>query len=376
MKKILVVFGTRPEAIKMAPVIKELENNFNVVVCVTAQHREMLDQVLNLFDIKPNYDLDLMKAKQDLFDLTSSVLLEIKNVLIKEQPDIVLVHGDTTTTMTTSIACFYLKIPIGHIEAGLRTYNLLSPFPEELNRQIASKCSQWHFAPTLRNKENLIKEGIKDKNIIITGNTVIDSLFFIKEKLENDESFLNKALEAIPENLKIDIFKNKYILITGHRRENFGNGFKQICYAIKDLSRKYQDIHFVYPVHLNPNVREPVSIILSDIRNVHLIEPLGYNAFILLLMESYLILTDSGGIQEEAPSLGKPVIVMREVTERPEALELGTVVLSGIDKKAIVSKTSELIDSKNLYNKMAYSHNPYGDGNSSSIISKFLLKTL
>lgn len=374
MKKILIVFGTRPEAIKMAPLIKEFEKTkdfFNVKICITAQHREMLDQVLKIFEIKPDYDLNIMAPGQDLYDVTSKVLLGLRNVLKEFNPDLVLVHGDTTTTLAGSLASFYKKIPIGHIEAGLRTGNIYSPWPEEANRLLTTQLAKYHFAPTKKNKNNLLKEKISEENIVITGNTVIDALFWVLNKIKNNSQLEKDIINELNNN-GYKISNRKFILITGHRRENFGNGFFNICNAIKELAQKYKNFDFVYPVHLNPNVRKPVKEILSNIDNVFLIEPLEYMPFIYLLSKSYLVLTDSGGIQEEAPSLGKPVLVMRDTTERPEAVEAGTVILVGTNKENIVSNVSKLIENETLYKKMSYAHNPYGDGNASKKIVNFL----
>jgi len=380
MKKILTVFGTRPEAIKMAPLVKELEKEkaFESRVCVTAQHREMLDQVLEIFDIKPDYDLNIMKPNQDLYDITSNILLGIKEVLDDFKPDLVLVHGDTTTTFATTLASFYKKISIGHVEAGLRTGNIYSPWPEEANRKLTGILAKYHFAPTNTAKKNLLKEGIKEENIIVTGNTVIDALFLVLEKIKQDKNLEQEIINKI--NSKISthysLLNTNYILITGHRRENFGEGFINICEAIKELAIKYPDFNFVYPVHLNPNVRKPVNEILSNSDNVFLIEPLDYLPFVYLMSKSYLILTDSGGIQEEAPSLGKPVLVMRDTTERPEALEARTVKLVGTDKKKIIKEVSKLIENKDEYDKMSTSINPYGDGMASKRIVEFLKEKL
>ena len=375
MKKILVVFGTRPEAIKMAPVVKQLRidnGKWRIGVCVTAQHREMLDQVLDIFDIKPDYDLNIMKPNQDLYDITSNILLGIKNVLNDFKPDLVLVHGDTTTTFATTLAAFYQKIDIGHVEAGLRTGNICSPWPEEANRKLTGVLAKYHFAPTNTAKNNLLKEGIKEDNIVVTGNTVIDALFLALEKIKNDKNLEEKMIKNLP----FSILNLQFILITGHRRENFGEGFINICKAIKELALKYHDINFIYPVHLNPNVRKPVNEILSDAGNVYLMEPLDYLPFVYLMSESYLILTDSGGIQEEAPSLGKPVLVMRDTTERPEAVEAGTVKLVGTNKEKIIGEVSKLIEDKNEYDKMSKANNPYGDGKASKKIIKFLRKKI
>jgi UDP-N-acetylglucosamine 2-epimerase (non-hydrolysing) len=371
MVKILVVFGTRPEAIKMAPVIYALSKKANVKICVTAQHREMLDQVLELFEIIPDYDLDIMKPGQDLFNLTSDVLLGVKDILQSEHPNVVLVHGDTTTSMVVSIAAFYLQIPVGHIEAGLRTYNIYSPFPEEMNRQITSRIATYNFAPTEIARQNLLDEKVKDSQIYVTGNTIIDSLLFMLEKARYT-NFSDAIIKAVPFLEK----KNKasrFILVTGHRRENFGSGFEAICHALYDIAIENPDINIIYPVHLNPKVYEPVNRILSNISNIYLIKPMEYLAFIKLMDLSYLILTDSGGIQEEAPSLGKPVLLMRDSTERPEAVEAGTVKLVGTNKEKIVKMVNQLLTDEQLYEQMSKAHNPYGDGNSSNLICDILL---
>ena len=376
-KKILIVFGTRPEAIKMAPLcnmILQDKDYFELKICVTAQHREMLDQVLDIFNIKPDIDLDIMKPGQDLFDITIKILDLMKQVLKKENPDLVLVHGDTSSCFAASLAAFYLKIPVGHVEAGLRTNDMYAPFPEEFNRQITGKLATLHFTPTELTRTNLINEKINERNIYITGNTVIDSLKIIKKRIESsqDESIkLSKFFENI---LDFDVCSSKYILITGHRRENFGDGFLNICEAIACLSRKYPEIKFVYPVHLNPNVRTPVNDLLSKIENVYLIEPLEYIPFIFLMMNCFFIMTDSGGIQEEAPSIGKPVLVMRDVTERPEAVSAGTVELVGSNKEKIILKASDLIDNSSTYDTISYANNPYGDGNSSKKIVEAIKK--
>jgi UDP-N-acetylglucosamine 2-epimerase (non-hydrolysing) len=372
--KVLVVFGTRPEAIKMAPVVRALNDKLEVKVCVTAQHREMLDQVLDLFEIVPDYDLDIMKPGQDLFDVTINVLSGMKQVLSEEQPDVVLVHGDTTTTMATSMAAFYLNIPVGHVEAGLRTYNIHSPFPEEFNRQITTKITQFHFAPTENARQNLLNEQVMEQQIYVTGNTVIDALFSMVEKARvadySDDileqiQFLSREKDNLP----------RIILVTGHRRENFGQGFEGVCRALRDIALENSDVQIIYPVHLNPNVREPVNRILSNINNIHLVEPMEYLSFIKLMDASYLILTDSGGIQEEAPSLGKPVLVMRDTTERPEAVEAGTVKLVGTDEKEIVRVVNQLLTNKKVYKNMSKAHNPYGDGHASQAICDVLEKS-
>ena len=378
MKKILIIFGTRPEAIKMAPLIKEFENHtnsFNTKVCVTAQHREMLDQVLDIFDIKPDYDLDIMEQGQDLYDVTTKVLTGLKPILKDFKPDTILVHGDTTTTLAASLAAFYQKIPVSHIEAGLRTGDIYSPWPEEANRLLTTKITKYHFAPTFINKDNLLKEHVSEKDIIVTGNTVIDALMLTLDKIKNNKKLEEDTINLIKQ--KGYSFSNKkIILITGHRRENFGEGFLNICHSLKDLSLKYPDTDFVYPVHLNPNVQKPVNEILSELDNVFLIPPLDYLPFVYLLSQSFLILTDSGGIQEEAPSLGKPVLVMRDTTERPEAVEAGTVILVGTNPNNIKKHVSNLLDSELNYQKVSYSHNPYGNGDSCSKIINFLEKKL
>jgi len=392
MKKILVVFGTRPEAIKMAPVIKQLKmenekNNYqlsifnsqlDIRVCVTAQHREMLDQVLDIFDIKPDYDLDIMKKNQDLYDITSNILLKMKKVLDDFKPDIVLVHGDTTTTFATTLAAFYQKIDVGHIEAGLRTGNIYSPWPEEANRKLTAALAKYHFAPTNTAKENLLREGIKEENIIVTGNTVIDALFVMLEKIESDKDLKNRIIKKLSSyfNSQLSILNFQFILVTGHRRENFGEGFLNICNALKEIAINNPDINIIYPVHLNPNVQKPVNKILRGIKNIYLIEPLEYPEFVYLMSKSYLILTDSGGIQEEAPSLGKPVLVMRDTTERPEAIKAGTVKLVGTNKDKIINEVEKLLNDRNEYDKMSKAHNPYGDGKASQKICDFLRKVI
>jgi len=371
MVKVLAVFGTRPEAIKMAPLVNALSRKVDVKVCVTAQHREMLDQVLGLFKITPDYDLNIMKHGQDLFDITSNVLLGIKKVLQSECPDIVLVHGDTTTSMAVALAAFYLQIPVGHVEAGLRTHNINSPFPEEFNRQLTSKIATFNFAPTEVARQNLLDEKVKDSQIFVTGNTVIDALLSTLEKARST-NFSTNIFKVAPF-LKQTVNSSRIILVTGHRRENFGQGFEDICQALHDIARENPDVKIIYPVHLNPNVREPVNRILSNINNVYLIEPMEYLTFIKLMDLSYLILTDSGGIQEEAPSLGKPVLVMRDTTERPEALKAGTVKLVGTNKESIVKMVNQLLTDDKFYGKMSRAHNPYGDGDSSNMICDILL---
>ena len=371
MVKILAVFGTRPEAIKMAPVLRAIGKKMDVKVCVTAQHRHMLDQALELFEITPDYDLDIMKSGQDLFDITSKVLLGIKEVIQSESPDIILVHGDTSTSMAVSMAAFYLQIPIGHVEAGLRTYDINSPFPEEFNRQLTARVATFHFAPTEVARQNLLNERVPDRQIYVTGNTVIDALLSVIEKARST-SFSNSILKSVPflKQQKDDL--PHIILVTGHRRENFGKGFEKICQALHDIATDNPDIQVIYPVHLNPNVLEPVNRILSTLNNVHLIEPMEYLAFVKLMDLSYLVLTDSGGIQEEAPSLGKPVLVMRDTSERPEGIDAGTVKLVGSSKKEIVKKVNQLLTNNELYTKMSRAHNPYGDGKASNTICTIL----
>ena len=339
MKKVLLVFGTRPEAIKMAPLVKAFEKEKNIIskVCVTAQHREMLDQVLDMFDIKPDYDLNIMKAGQDLFDVTTNVLLGLKDVLNDFNPDVVLVHGDTTTTSASSLAAFYSKIKVGHVEAGLRTGDIYSPWPEEANRQITGVLANYHFAPTTTSENNLLKENKNPNDIIVTGNTVIDALFLALDKIEKNTNLKSKIVDSINSQYKLQDNK-KIILVTGHRRENFGQGFVNICEALKTLALNNPEIDIVYPVHLNPNVQKPVNEILSNTPNVYLIEPLQYEQFIYMMNKSYFIITDSGGVQEEAPSLGKPVLVMRDTTERPEAVDAGTVKLVGTNKEVIIKE--------------------------------------
>jgi UDP-N-acetylglucosamine 2-epimerase len=367
-KKITVVFGTRPEAIKLAPVILELKNyrDFEVNVCITAQHREMLDQVLKVFDIHPDVDLGLMKENQSLSELSSRVMTAMDTYYNVYNPDLVIVQGDTTTTFIASLTAFYHKIQIAHVEAGLRTWNKYSPFPEEINRSLTTKIVDLHFAPTKISKDNLLKEGIKEEKIFITGNTVIDALLLAREKLIDCEINITGLSESLLNN------KNKIILITGHRRENFGEGFKNICEAISDLAKEFYNYHFIYPVHLNPNVRKPVFEILSGKNNIHLIEPLDYLPFVSLMNKSVLILTDSGGIQEEAPSLGKPILVMRETSERPEGIIAGTAKLIGVSKKGIFEETKKLLLTKDEYNRMANIVNPYGDGTASKKIAEII----
>jgi len=371
MVKVLAVFGTRPEAIKMAPLIHLLSKKVDIKVCVTAQHREMLDQVLELFEITPDYDLNIMKPGQDLFDLTSNVLLGIKKVVQIEEPDFVLVHGDTTTSMAAAMSAFYLQIPVFHVEAGLRTYDINSPFPEEFNRQLTSRIATLHFAPTEIARQNLLDEKVQDRQIFVTGNTVIDALLFMVGKARS-ANFSDSFLENMPFLKQERIIIPRIILVTGHRRENFGLGFEEICYALRVIAGKNPNIKIIYPVHLNPNVREPVNRILSNLNNVHLVEPMEYLTFIKLMDLSYLILTDSGGIQEEAPSLGKPVLLMRDSTERPEAVEAGTVKLVGTNKEEIIKMVNQLLSNDVLYEQMSKAYNPYGDGNASNMICDFL----
>jgi UDP-N-acetylglucosamine 2-epimerase (non-hydrolysing) len=371
LRKILTVFGTRPEAIKMAPVVLELKKYPALIdskVCVTAQHREMLDQVLDLFEIAPDYDLNIMAKGQSLTDITCKVLTGLEDVLKDFQPDLVLVHGDTTTTLATTLAAYYQKIPVGHVEAGLRTGNIYSPWPEEANRKVASAMTQWNFAPTEQAKANLLAEAVSASSILVTGNTVIDALHFVISKLE-----LDLALQAKMTSDFAYLNPNKrLLLVTGHRRENFGDGFESICLALKAIATMYDDVEIVYPVHLNPNVREPVNRLLSSQPNIHLIEPLEYVPFVYLMNRSYLILTDSGGVQEEAPSLGKPVLVMRDTTERPEAVEAGTVKLVGTNADKILLETSKLLTDTMAYELMSRAHNPYGDGKAASRIIQSL----
>ena len=375
MMKIAVIFGTRPEAIKMAPVVKELQKNselFKTLVCVTAQHRQMLDQVLDLFEIRPDYDLNIMRSGQDLFDITCNVLQGVKQVLAKEQPDLVLVHGDTTTTMAAALAAYYCKVRVGHVEAGLRTHEKFAPFPEEINRSVTGVLTDIHFAPTAMARENLLKEGVPEGAIFITGNTVIDALLSVAGRLEKQPAL---RLRFDQQFSFLDPAK-RLILVTGHRRENFGAGFENICQALVEIATAYPDTEILYPVHLNPNVQEPVRRIMggSDLKNAHLIEPVDYLPFVYLMNRSYLIITDSGGVQEEAPSLGKPVLVMRETTERPEAVEAGTVRLVGTDREGIVAEASRLLDNVDAYSAMALAHNPYGDGHAAARISEIIAR--
>lgn len=378
MKKVLIIFGTRPEAIKMAPVVKSLKSRddiFDARVCVTAQHREMLDQPLALFNIKPEYDLNIMKAGQDLYDITSAVLLKLRDIFKEFCPDIVLVHGDTTTTFSAALAAYYMKIPVGHVEAGLRTGDIYSPWPEEINRRLTGNIAKFNFAPTEKACENLKQENTAESTIYCTGNTVIDALLFMKEKLDTDKNFKQKTEKEINELFPVK-FDGKTVLVTGHRRESFGQGFLNICEAIKDVALKYKDVRFVYPVHMNPNVTEPVNKILKGLENVFLINPVNYHQFIYLMDCSDIILTDSGGVQEEAPSLGKPVLVMRDTTERPEAVTAGVAKLVGTNKDVIVENLCILIENKEEYSKMADAKNPYGDGTSAEAIADILEKYL
>lgn len=372
MKKIMLVFGTRPEAIKMAPLVKEFQKHpdtFQTIVCVTGQHREMLDQVLNIFDIRPDFDLNIMKQGQDLYDVTARVLTGMRDVLREAQPDVVLVHGDTTTSTAAALAAFYQQIPVGHVEAGLRTHNILSPWPEEMNRQITGRIASYHFAPTALSRQNLLQENVDDANITVTGNTVIDALYWVVDRIKNDPS-LDAELEEVLRRAGYDVNRladgRPLVLITGHRRENFGDGFINMCTAIKQLTERYPNVDFVYPMHLNPNVRRPIHKVfgddLSNLGNMHFIEPLEYLSFVYLMEKSTIVLTDSGGIQEEAPGLGKPVLVMRDTTERPEALEAGTVKLVGTDREKIINEVSTLLDDAAAYARMSQAVNPYGDG--------------
>lgn len=378
----MLVFGTRPEAIKMAPLVKAFQSErdkFETIVAVTGQHREMLDQVLDLFEITPDYDLNIMKQGQDLYDVTARVLVGMRDVLKEAQPDVVLVHGDTTTSTASALAAFYQQIPVAHIEAGLRTHNIYSPWPEEMNRLITGRIATYHLSPTKLSRQNLLGEGIKYEAITVTGNTVIDALYWVVDKIKNDRALDAKLVKELLEaGAGYDVTRldsgRKLVLITGHRRENFGDGFKNMCEAIRDLANKYRDVDFVYPMHLNPNVRKPIQEIFENIKhdNLFFIEPLEYLSFVYLMEKSTLVLTDSGGIQEEAPGLGKPVLVMRDTTERPEALDAGTVKLVGTNYYKIVSEVSKLLDDKEYYTKMSQAVNPYGDGNACERIIDFL----
>ena len=364
-KRILLVFGTRPEAIKMAPLYHALKadaEHFDTRVCVTAQHRQMLDQVLSLFDVATDVDLNLMKPGQDLFDITSSVLLGMRVVLREHRPDAVLVHGDTTTSLAAAMAGFYQGVPVGHVEAGLRTHDIHAPYPEEFNRQVTSRVTRWHFAPTPCSRDNLLAERVPAAHITVTGNTVIDALFWVLGRLDADAERRERISQVLSDALPFDWTTERLVLITGHRRENFGDGFLQICEALKSLANRYPAVRFVYPVHLNPQVQVPVMSLLAGLANVHLIAPLDYEPFVYLLKHAYVVLTDSGGIQEEAPSLGKPVLVMREVTERPEAVEAGTVQLVGANRQRIIDQVSQLLEDEASYRAMSRAHNPYGDG--------------
>lgn len=383
MKKIMLVFGTRPEAIKMAPLVKEFQKHpdkFETIVCVTGQHREMLDQVLEIFDIEPDYDLNIMKQGQDLYDVTARVLTGMRDVFKECRPDIVLVHGDTTTSMAASLAAFYQQIPVGHVEAGLRTHDIYSPWPEEMNRQITGRIATYNFAPTALSRQNLLREGIAEESITVTGNTVIDALYWVVGKMKSDIE-LSSGLEDLLKKAGYDVSRladgRKLVLITGHRRENFGDGFISMCTAIKDLTVKYPGVDFVYPMHLNPNVRKPIHEVFGEdltcLDNIFFIEPLEYLSFVYLMEKASIVLTDSGGIQEEAPGLGKPVLVMRDTTERPEALEAGTVKLVGTDYNKIVNEVSILLDNPAEYEQMSKAVNPYGDGMACERIVKTLL---
>lgn len=378
----MLVFGTRPEAIKMAPLVKEFQKHsdiFETTVCVTGQHRQMLDQVLTLFEIKPDYDLNIMKQGQDLYDVTARVLTGMRDVLSIANPDVVLVHGDTTTSTAAALAAFYQQIPVGHVEAGLRTHNIYSPWPEEMNRQITGRIATYNFAPTSLSRENLIAEGISDSKIIVTGNTVIDALYWVVDRIKSDKE-LDATLKAELKSAGYDVGRlnsgRKLVLITGHRRENFGDGFISMCRAIKDLVKKYPEADFVYPMHLNPNVRKPIHDVfgenLTEYDNMHFIEPLEYFSFVYLMEKSTIVLTDSGGIQEEAPGLGKPVLVMRDTTERPEAIDAGTVKLVGTNYDRIIEEVSKLLDDSSYYNLMSHATNPYGDGDACNRIVRFL----
>ena len=384
MKRVMLVFGTRPEAIKMAPLVQEFRKHpdqYETLVCVTGQHREMLDQVLNIFGIVPNYDLNIMKPGQDLYDVTARILSGMRDILTRTQPDVLLVHGDTPTSMAVALAAFYQQIPVGHVEAGLRTHNIYSPWPEEMNRQITGRIATYHFSPTPLSRENLLREGIDKSRILVTGNTVIDALYAVVNKMKDDvplQLSLGKELKAAGYDTGRLVTEEgrRLVLITGHRRENFGDGFLHICRAIKMLSEKYPDVDFVYPMHLNPNVRKPIKDIFGENcqSNLFFIEPLEYLSFVYLMEKSHIVLTDSGGIQEEAPGLGKPVLVMRDTTERPEALEAGTVKLVGTDYDKIVSEVSSLLDDVQYYEKMSQAVNPYGDGKACErIVNSFQL---
>ena len=383
MKKVMLVFGTRPEAIKMAPLVKEFQKypeQFQTIVCVTGQHREMLDQVLHIFEITPDYDLNIMKQGQDLYDVTARVLTGMRDVLKEARPDVVLVHGDTTTSTAAALAAFYQQIPVGHVEAGLRTHDIYSPWPEEMNRLITGRIASYHFSPTPLSRDNLLKENVAKDKIVVTGNTVIDALYMVVDKIKNNKE-LDLELQCLLKNVGYDINRltgsKKLVLITGHRRENFGDGFINICTAIKDLTQKNPDVDFVYPMHLNPNVRKPIHEVfgedLSNLGNMFFIEPLEYLSFVYLMEKSTIVLTDSGGIQEEAPGLGKPVLVMRNTTERPEALEAGTVKLVGTNYDKIVDELSRLLDDVLYYDTMSKAVNPYGDGKACGRIVEMMI---
>ena len=385
MKKIMLVFGTRPEAIKMAPLVKEFQKHpdkFHTIVCVTGQHRQMLDQVLDIFDIQPDYDLNIMKQGQDLYDITARVLTGMRDVLNECRPDVVLVHGDTTTSTAAALAAFYQQIPVGHVEAGLRTHNIYSPWPEEMNRQITGRVAEYHFAPTQSSHDNLVAEGVSETKITVTGNTVIDALYWVVDKIKTDKT-LRLNIAALLKESGFDTTRleagRKMVLITGHRRENFGDGFISMCRAIKTLTEQYPEVDFVYPMHLNPNVRKPIHEVfgedLTDLNNMFFIEPLEYLSFVYLMEKSTIVLTDSGGIQEEAPGLGKPVLVMRDTTERPEALAAGTVKLVGTDYDKIVNEVVDLLDNPSLYESMSQAVNPYGDGKACARIVATLQNT-
>lgn len=384
MLKVMLVFGTRPEAIKMAPLVKELqkhEDAFQIIVCATGQHRQLLDQVLKLFDIVPDYDLNIMKQGQDLYDVTARVLTGLRDVLQEARPDVVLVHGDTTTSTAAALAAFYQQIPVGHVEAGLRTHNIYSPWPEEMNRQLTGRIATWHFAPTALSRENLLREAVADDQIVVTGNTVIDALYWVVNKIKTDAG-LNEELGNMLLQVGYDVHRldngRKLVLVTGHRREIFGDGFIHMCTAIRDLTQKYPDVDFVYPMHLNPNVRKPIHEVfgedLTGLSNMFFIEPLEYLSFVYLMEKAAIVLTDSGGIQEEAPGLGKPVLVMRDTTERPEALAAGTVKLVGTDYAKIVGEVSTLLEDAAAYERMSKAVNPYGDGLACGRIAGLLME--
>nr|WP_296976632.1 UDP-N-acetylglucosamine 2-epimerase (non-hydrolyzing) [Prevotella sp.] len=382
MKKIMLVFGTRPEAIKMAPLVKAFQaknDEFETIVCVTGQHREMLDQVLHLFDIKPDFDLNIMKQGQDLYDITSRVLLGMRDVFKVCKPDVLFVHGDTTTSTAAALAGFYQQIPVAHVEAGLRTNDIYSPWPEEMNRQITGRIATYNLSPTQLSRQNLLKENVDENKITVTGNTVIDALHWVTAKIKSDKKLddnLSLGLKSKGYDTKRLVGNRRLILITGHRRENFGDGFLHICHAIQDLAKKFPEVDFVYPMHLNPNVRKPIHQVfgedLNNLGNIFFIEPLEYLPFVFLMEKSDIVLTDSGGIQEEAPGLGKPVLVMRNTTERPEAVDAGTVKLVGTDYDAIVDNVSKLLTDRNLYNKMSKATNPYGDGKACERIIRYI----